>query len=256
MSEQPYRVLPLAARCVAGAFVVAALAVSTTTCKRSPAPVATTGSVEGTVVLEGERPEQRSIKVAGCPTWEKMWADERPPDPAWTVHATGGLPNVFVWAAKGPHLGKDYSADLGETQVLSIIGHYFHPRVFGVTVDQEVKIANEDKSLFTIPLSFADGSERLIEVPGGRSHPFSFPVPEQALSIKPKRHSWLQAWAFVLEHPFHTVTDERGRFAIQDLPAGDYTFHAWHETFGEVEFKATVTGGEVVSKNVSMKQGD
>ena len=43
-----------------------------------------------------------------------------------------------------------------------------------------------------------------------------------------------------MEHPHFSVTNDKGRFTIRNLPAGKYTLAAWHEELGEREMKITV----------------
>ena len=60
------------------------------------------------------------------------------------------------------------------------------------------------------------------------------------MSVVCNIHPWMKAYFFVLDHPYFAVTDEKGRFEIQGLPAGEYTLSAWHEKFAEQEAKITV----------------
>ena len=53
-------------------------------------------------------------------------------------------------------------------------------------------------------------------------------------------HSWMRAYIGVLDHPYFAVTGENGLFEIGNVPPGEYTIGAWHETLGEQEFKVTV----------------
>jgi hypothetical protein len=39
---------------------------------------------------------------------------------------------------------------------------------------------------------------------------------------------WARAYLFVCEHPYYTLTDDQGRFALTDIPAGDYELVYWH----------------------------
>jgi hypothetical protein len=36
----------------------------------------------------------------------------------------------------------------------------------------------------------------------------------------------------VFDHPYFSVTDEKGEFYIPNLPTGSYTLTAWHEDAG------------------------
>ena len=42
-------------------------------------------------------------------------------------------------------------------------------------------------------------------------------------------HTAMHCIVLVLEHPFFSTTDEKGRYQIRDLPAGKYRLKAWHE---------------------------
>ncbi len=37
------------------------------------------------------------------------------------------------------------------------------------------------------------------------------------------------AWVVVAPHPYYALTDERGRFALEEIPPGSYTLVVWHE---------------------------
>ncbi len=45
-------------------------------------------------------------------------------------------------------------------------------------------------------------------------------------------HPWEHAYVYVFDHPYVAVTDEQGRFTIDNIPPGTYTVEAWHEALG------------------------
>lgn len=45
-------------------------------------------------------------------------------------------------------------------------------------------------------------------------------------------HPWQRAYVYVFDHPYAAITDEKGRFAIKDIPPGTYVVEAWHEALG------------------------
>ena len=45
-------------------------------------------------------------------------------------------------------------------------------------------------------------------------------------------HPWMKGFVYVFDHPYVTITDENGRFVIDDIPPGVYTIEAWHESLG------------------------
>jgi len=46
--------------------------------------------------------------------------------------------------------------------------------------------------------------------------------------LKCNLHPFLQTRGFMVENPYYTVTDEEGRFSIEDIPPGTYDVLAWH----------------------------
>jgi hypothetical protein len=57
-------------------------------------------------------------------------------------------------------------------------------------------------------------------------------------------HPWMSAYAGVLDHPFFSVSNDKGEFEIKNLPPGTYTIEAWHEKFGTLTQTVTVKPGE------------
>jgi len=41
----------------------------------------------------------------------------------------------------------------------------------------------------------------------------------------------MNAELFVVPHPYYAVTDENGKFELSNVPAGEYTVVAWHESW-------------------------
>ncbi|MEE9612082.1 MAG: carboxypeptidase regulatory-like domain-containing protein, partial [Desulfatiglandales bacterium] len=59
-------------------------------------------------------------------------------------------------------------------------------------------------------------------------------------------HTWMSAYVYVSKHPYYSVTDKKGSFEIKDVPPGTYMLKAWHEAFGTMKKKVTVSAkGEV-----------
>ena len=65
--------------------------------------------------------------------------------------------------------------------------------------------------------------------------------------VKCDVHGWMQAFVRVDDHSFHAVTDESGSFRITDVPAGEYTLEAWHETLGTQQRTVRVGDGGITT---------
>lgn len=80
----------------------------------------------------------------------------------------------------------------------------------------------------------------------------SFSYPE-IIELRCGIHDWKKAWIVVAEHPYYALTNENGRFQIQDVPAGDYTLALWHEYFGLETRRIQVREGEHLQVDWSPK---
>ena len=157
----------------------------------------------------------------------------------------GGLANVVIWV-EGIKAGKDLTKD-GLT--LRNITCTYEPRVATAAAGSTLEIKNFD-GIQMIAFGLLQG----VKTPW-----FQTTLPVKGLGYKRKLdapgllnvHSdpdqpWATAWVYVFSHPYATVTDESGYFTLDKLPDGEYTLHAWHETFGEkqqpLSIKADPTG--------------
>jgi hypothetical protein len=64
------------------------------------------------------------------------------------------------------------------------------------------------------------------------------------IQVRSNTHNWIRGYIYIFDHPYAAVTDASGAFAMEGLPAGEYTLKAWHEVFGIKEKKITVKSGE------------
>jgi hypothetical protein len=61
-------------------------------------------------------------------------------------------------------------------------------------------------------------------------------------------HPWMEGFVYIFDHPYVTITDENGRFVINDVPPGVYTVEAWHESLGTKSIsEVTVQSGKTVA---------
>jgi hypothetical protein len=64
------------------------------------------------------------------------------------------------------------------------------------------------------------------------------------------------AWIVSGNHPYYALTDDRGRFRLDDVVAGDYTLIAWHPPVvtGIVDGKAVYGDPVIVKKKITVKK--
>ena len=79
--------------------------------------------------------------------------------------------------------------------------------------------------------------------------------------VKCDIHQWMDAVILIRENPYVAITDENGKFKIENIPAGDWKFQFWHKKGGylgsiEIEgyepdkrrgtIETTIKGGETL----------
>lgn len=65
-------------------------------------------------------------------------------------------------------------------------------------------------------------------------------------------HPWMEGFVYIFDHPYVAVTDDNGKFVINDVPPGVYTVEAWHESLGTKSMpEITVQSGRTV--NIKLK---
>lgn len=57
------------------------------------------------------------------------------------------------------------------------------------------------------------------------------------------RHDFMQNWLYVVETPYFSVSDEKGEFAIDQVPPGRYELVAWHPMLGLKRKEVTIEAG-------------
>jgi plastocyanin len=116
----------------------------------------------------------------------------------------------------------------------------FVPHMVAVTAGSIVDFPNEDIVFHNVFSLSRAGEFDLGRYPKGRSKARMFPRPG-VIKVFCHLHSQMSAMIRVFDHPYFTVPDTDGTFAIPDVPVGDYDVVAWHERVGEVTLHAAVS---------------
>ena len=142
------------------------------------------------------------------------------------VNENKTLKNVLVYL-------KDAKYDSGAPGTQAVIdqnGCMYLPHVQGMMAGQELLIKNSDATMHNI-----HGLPVINSV-------FNFAMPqvvkekaiilnkaEHPIKIKCDVHPWMNAYVSVFDHPYFSVTDDSGRYQIDNIPPGKYEVVAWHE---------------------------
>lgn len=137
---------------------------------------------------------------------------------------------MIVWIANVP-TGKPYPVE--KRGDLASDDCVLDPPVQAAMVGTTFNVFNDDKeihrfvflphgtndTLAVMPFFNAGqvvASERLAKAPG-------------VVDVRCARHPWMHSYIAVFNHPYFAVTDDKGAFAIDSLPPGNYTMKIWRE---------------------------
>lgn len=124
-------------------------------------------------------------------------------------------------------------------------GQTFVPHVLAVTAGTTVDFPNNDKTFHNV---FSLSRVRTFDLgrfAPGRNGSVRFDRPG-IVPIFCDIHSHMNAYVLVFGHPYFAVSDENGRYTIDDVPAGTYALAVWSELGTAQTRRVTVGEGAVV----------
>jgi hypothetical protein len=169
------------------------------------------------------------------------------------VGADNGLKNAVVYLQEVER-GKAWpkNAQL-QTPILDNRNCMFDPHVQVIPTGQ-LEIHNSDPVLHNVKAYY------------GRRAAFNLALPDQGMTVARElprpgvvrfecdAHGWMEAWIYVLAHPYFAITDENGGFRIEDVPPGEYVLVARQEYIGEVEQAVQAGAGKTVELALELKK--
>ncbi len=217
------------------------------------------GTVTGTVVWTGERPEPIEIEV---PLHQER-CGEKQRSPTLAIGRRGGIANSVVWL-EGITRGRPLVVPTEPTHV-SLDNCAFSPHVIAVPVGTTVAFRNAEPILHNVHAMFIDRAGRTrtwfsegLPEPGSM-YETRIEQPGVVKWVDDAGHPWMLGWMHAFEHPYFAVSDSEGRFQLTGIPPGQYVVRAWHEGFrvtGETESRRPVYSAPIVlSRPVTVSSG-
>jgi hypothetical protein len=217
-------------------------------------------TVKGVVRVEGEVPAPPEWEVDGImrrAIGDKVYRAE-----TWLVGAEKGLANCVVTLRPKSAANKVTPKPL-QKAILDKVGVRYAPRVLVVTPGTEVTLRNKESPCrgFYIEGGPGRGNSYGHLVPEGREQKITLVGPD-VCEIRCPARPYVRGYVLVVDTPHFAVTDKDGKFAIRNLPAGEYLVSVWHEAGGRktkvegpTEVRVTAKGDTTLALRVKPPEG-
>jgi len=203
---------------------------------------AQSGSISGRVVIVGDAPQAKKIKV----TKDNEKCGSEVLNEELIVSADRGIKNAVVSVAgvKGKPAG---------TPTLDQKGCFFAPHVVIVPTGGSLNILNNDGILHNFHTHSSKNAVINKAQPGFKKTMTETFAQAEVIKVVCDAHSWMNAWVVVTDDK-SAVTADGGAFKIADVPAGTHKVEVWHETLGKLTKEVTVKVGEEAKITIELSK--
>ncbi|MXY27617.1 hypothetical protein F4Y59_05575 [Candidatus Poribacteria bacterium] len=210
------------------------------------------GTISGVVKFEGDVPEMKMLDITNdqevCAATEKY-------DESLVVGEGNVLKNTVVYLMDISQ-GKDF--DKATKLEMDQKGCKFTPHVQIVPVGVRLTMLNNDRVNHNVHIfSSVNKPVNKQQTKNRRRMPLAaVKKAEGPVSVKCDIHGWMSAWIAYVPHPYFAVTNEKGEFTLEDVPAGTYKLGYWHEACGTnsaAPVSVTVEAGGTVTQDFALK---
>lgn len=216
----------------------------------SAGSVSNGGTISGVVTFEGDVPEMKVLEItkdqAVCGATDKY-------DESLVIGEGNALKNTIVYLidiSKGKDFDKAAKVEIDQK------GCKFTPHVQIVPVGKRLTMLNSDKIMHNVHI-FGSNPVNKPQPKSRRKMPLkAVKKAEGPISVKCDIHGWMSAWITYVPHPYFAVTNEKGEFTLEDVPAGTYKLGYWHEACGTNSKEpavVSVEAGGAVTQNFTLK---
>lgn len=205
------------------------------------------GTISGTITFAGSPPAPMKLEITKD---EKVCGKEAKFNEGLVVSSSKGIMNAVVSLTdikKGKKL-----ALLDATEAVDQRGCQFRPHVSLTPAGSKLKILNNDGLLHNFHTHGTKNPSTNKAMPKFKKKMnVKFAEPE-VVKITCDAHSWMNGWVVVAEHPYYSVTDDKGAFTLSDVPPGTYQLQVWHETLGTMTKQVDVKSGADTKVDVAL----
>ncbi len=200
------------------------------------------GSIEGLVEYVGNViPKDKTFTISS----DVKYCGKEHRTEKYLISAEGRIKNVIVYL-KDIKAGKEVPK---ETVAVIDSKCTFVPHIMIGFKGNEFVLRNEDPVLHTGHIySHIRGKTMFnIALPEKGSEITRTLTKTGIMELNCDCHPWMEGFVYIFDHPYVAVTDDNGKFVINDVPPGVYTVEAWHESLGTKSIpEVTVQSGRTV----------
>ena len=208
--------------------------------------VTTGGSIEGTVFYRGDVPTKTII-----PTKDNDVCGAPREDPMILVGADQAVQSAVVYLVEVAK-GKAWPAP-GKTPEIDNVKCRFEPEVQVIPVGP-IEIVNTDPVLHNTHGYYDKRTAFNLALPNKDQR-----IPAElkragAVRVDCDAHGWMEGWIYVVDNPYYAITGADGKFALTDVPAGNYKLVAIQPFTGPIETAVTVAEKQSTKLTIELKK--
>ncbi len=210
------------------------LMLSSEVCSPSRAQETSWGNFKGRIVVKGTVAPPK--KLNPDKDREICLRDGDLLDETVMVADDGGLRDVYVMLyldrdEAQPPIHPSYEASFKQPVELDNKGCRFIPHAAFVRVGQTLEMKNSDPVGHNIHT--LNRSEKNKNVPAGGTVDVTYDEADRIpADVECNIHTFMKGLLLVRENPYVAITNDKGEFMIENVPAGNWKFQFWHKKVG------------------------
>jgi hypothetical protein len=195
-----------------------------------PAYAGPTGSVEGTVTVDGPAAPSVQLDSSKCAaamdTYGKLFRDGTPAKPGGPRPLADAVVVVVGYADSCGC----YVPEKNEAVRISVgAGCGYPSRTIAITYGQRLEITNQSTLLFAPLIDNYSTPAVMVAPPRGTGDPIKiYPQRVGHFIMTDRLESFVHEDLFVFRHPLHAVTDRTGHFRVDGVPVGSLKLGVYH----------------------------
>jgi hypothetical protein len=197
------------------------------------------GTLTGQFILDGSAPSPSPVVVTKD---QEVCGKHDLVDESLVVNPDNkGIANVVLYlylsrGKKEPKPHPDYAKTSDAEVRLDNKDCRYEPHVQLLRTSQTLVVGNLDPVGHNTKVDTVKNVPINPIIPANGEIKQQFPKEERLPSkVSCSIHPWMNAILVIKDTPYMAVTDENGKFAIENLPEGEWEFQVWHEKAGYID---------------------